>query len=287
MRRDLREDRHRRRRRRRLHDRLRLPGPRRRHARRPATTSTRRRCGAEVLDLNHGLQFVPMAHVEGSDDVAVLRRGADVVVVTAGAKQKHGQTRIDLAASTTSMLRTLMPDLVEAAPDARLPARHQPRRRHHVRRPEAHRPPGTEVFGTGTVLDSFAAPRPDRGALRRRGPERPRLRRRRARRQRDPAVEQRQHRRTCPSPTWWRPTSGTRWPPRWWARPTRSSRARAPPTTPSASPAAGSSRRCCATRSGCCRSPRCCPTTTASATSASPCPRWSGQVAPSGGSRSR
>src|SRR6478752_3161979 len=52
---------------------------------------------AEVLDLNHGLQFVPMATVEGSADLEVCR-DADVIVVTAGAKQKPGQTRMDLAA---------------------------------------------------------------------------------------------------------------------------------------------------------------------------------------------
>jgi L-lactate dehydrogenase len=51
---------------------------------------------AEVLDLAHGIQFVPVADVVGSDDVAVCA-DADVVVVTAGAKQKPGQTRLDLA----------------------------------------------------------------------------------------------------------------------------------------------------------------------------------------------
>ena len=53
---------------------------------------------AETLDLNHGLQFVPMATVIGSDDIEVCR-GADLVVVTAGAKQKPGQTRLELAAA--------------------------------------------------------------------------------------------------------------------------------------------------------------------------------------------
>ena len=46
---------------------------------------------AEVLDLQHGLQFVPQATVIGSDDIEVCR-GADLVVITAGAKQKPGQT---------------------------------------------------------------------------------------------------------------------------------------------------------------------------------------------------
>ena len=50
---------------------------------------------AEVLDLNHGLMFVPEAQLDGSDDVGVLK-GADAIVITAGAKQKSGQTCIDL-----------------------------------------------------------------------------------------------------------------------------------------------------------------------------------------------
>lgn len=39
---------------------------------------------AEVADLQHGLQFVPMATVAGSDNVGVCR-DADVLVLTAGA----------------------------------------------------------------------------------------------------------------------------------------------------------------------------------------------------------
>ena len=72
---------------------------------------------AEVLDLNHGLMFVPEARVDGSDDIGVLE-GADVVVITAGAKQKPGQTRMDLAETNTSICRRLIPDLLRVAPDA-------------------------------------------------------------------------------------------------------------------------------------------------------------------------
>src|SRR4029453_12440691 len=53
---------------------------------------------AEVLDLRHGLQFVPRCDVVGGDDVAVCA-GADVIAIPAGAKQRPGQTRLDLAAT--------------------------------------------------------------------------------------------------------------------------------------------------------------------------------------------
>ncbi|HEV7299759.1 MAG TPA: L-lactate dehydrogenase [Tepidisphaeraceae bacterium] len=72
---------------------------------------------SELLDLNHGLQFVPMAIVDGSDDVAVCA-DADVIVVTAGAKQKPGQTRLDLTEANVRICRDLLPKLQAVAPRA-------------------------------------------------------------------------------------------------------------------------------------------------------------------------
>lgn len=72
---------------------------------------------AEVLDLNHGLMFVPEAQLDGADDIEVLK-GADTVVITAGAKQKPGQTRFDLAETNTEICRKLLPEIVRVAPDA-------------------------------------------------------------------------------------------------------------------------------------------------------------------------
>lgn len=108
---------------------------------------------AEALDLRQGLQFVPAAHVEGSDDIAICA-DADVIAVTAGAKQQPGQTRLDLAASTTSLMRTLMPKLVEVAPDAIFIMVTNPV---DVITYVAQKLTGlstTRLFGSGTVLDS-------------------------------------------------------------------------------------------------------------------------------------
>src|SRR5919112_3111407 len=77
----------------------------------------REKVDAEVLDLNHGLQFVPPATIEGSDDAGICA-DADVVVVTAGAKQKPGQTRMDLGRANTEICRKLVPQLVRLAPNA-------------------------------------------------------------------------------------------------------------------------------------------------------------------------
>ena len=77
----------------------------------------RSKVDAEVLDLNHGQLFAPQATVSGSDDVEVLR-DSDVIVMTAGAKQKPGQTRLDLAAANVSICAKILPEAVRVAPDA-------------------------------------------------------------------------------------------------------------------------------------------------------------------------
>jgi L-lactate dehydrogenase len=108
---------------------------------------------AEVLDLNHGLQFTPTAQITGGDDLEVCR-GADVVVLTAGAKQHPGQTRLDLAAANVEMCRTLVPRLVDLAPDAHVLVVTNPV---DVVTGAALRfsgLPANRVFGSGTVLDS-------------------------------------------------------------------------------------------------------------------------------------
>ncbi|KMO69729.1 L-lactate dehydrogenase 2 [Mycolicibacterium chubuense] len=48
--------------------------------------------------------FVPHCRISGSDDIAVTA-GSAVVIVTAGAKQKPGQSRLDLAAANVAMRR--------------------------------------------------------------------------------------------------------------------------------------------------------------------------------------
>jgi L-lactate dehydrogenase len=108
---------------------------------------------AEVLDLNHGMQFTPMAQITGGDQLDVCA-GADVVVITAGAKQKPGQTRLDLAAANVAMCRELVPALVDVAPDALLLVVTNPVDVVTYAALEVSGWPAHRVFGSGTVLDS-------------------------------------------------------------------------------------------------------------------------------------
>src|SRR5680860_205817 len=72
---------------------------------------------AEALDIGHGLEFMPMGSIVGSDDINVCA-GSDIIVVTAGAKQQPGQSRLELAGSTIGMMRKIVPGLLDVAPDA-------------------------------------------------------------------------------------------------------------------------------------------------------------------------
>ncbi|MBA3273906.1 MAG: L-lactate dehydrogenase [Chthoniobacterales bacterium] len=112
-----------------------------------------KKVNAEVLDLNHGLQFVPMASLDGSADIAVCA-DADIVVITAGAKQKPGQNRMDLAQANVRISRELVPKLVAVAPKATILLVTNPVDVITYVTLKLSGFPRQRVFGSGTVLDS-------------------------------------------------------------------------------------------------------------------------------------
>nr|WP_108872114.1 L-lactate dehydrogenase [Tessaracoccus timonensis] len=108
---------------------------------------------AEALDLAPGSQFFPEASIQGSSDVAATE-GSDVVVVTAGAKQKPGQTRLDLAESTVRLMTKVIPPLVERSPDAVFLLVTNPVDVTTQVALDISGLPPERVIGSGTVLDS-------------------------------------------------------------------------------------------------------------------------------------
>lgn len=74
------------------------------------------RAEGEAMDLNHGLPFVrPMRMYAGSYEQLA---GAEVVVITAGANQRPGETRLDLLQRNAAVFREIVPGVVAAAPDS-------------------------------------------------------------------------------------------------------------------------------------------------------------------------
>jgi L-lactate dehydrogenase len=115
--------------------------------------SNEKKVEAECLDLNHGMQFVPMATIDGSADVSICK-DADVVVITAGAKQKPGQTRMELAGANAEICRTLVPQLIEVAPNSILLLVTNPVDVITYITHKLSGFPRQRVIGSGTVLDS-------------------------------------------------------------------------------------------------------------------------------------
>jgi L-lactate dehydrogenase len=76
----------------------------------------RQRAQGEAMDLSHAAAFFPGTQVRdgGTDDCA----GSELIVFTAGAAQKPGQTRRELCAVNAQILRQTLPKLARSSPKA-------------------------------------------------------------------------------------------------------------------------------------------------------------------------
>lgn len=108
---------------------------------------------AEVLDLAHGTPFVGSSRITGGSDIELVA-DSDIIVITAGAKQEPGQTRLELAGVNVRILEKMLPQLVALAPHAVFVLVTNPC---DVLTAVAERitdlPPG-RIFSSGTLLDS-------------------------------------------------------------------------------------------------------------------------------------
>lgn len=107
----------------------------------------------EELDLEHGMSFLPHTRIESTDNYQDTAN-SDVVIITAGAAQKPGETRLDLAAKNVSILEEIIPQVVEHSPQAIIILVSNPvdvltYKAYHL----AKLPKG-RVFGSGTTLDT-------------------------------------------------------------------------------------------------------------------------------------
>ena len=108
---------------------------------------------AEVLDLAHGTQFTGSSSITGGADIAATKN-SDVVVITAGAKQNPGQTRLELAGVNFSILKSLLPDLLKYSPDAIFVLVTNPCDVLATAAQKLTGLPANRIFSSGTVLDS-------------------------------------------------------------------------------------------------------------------------------------
>ena len=107
----------------------------------------------EELDLMHGMSLLPYAQVRASDDYADIA-DSDIVVITAGAAQKPGDTRLDLTSKNIAVLDAILPEVLKHAPDAIIILVSNPV---DVLTYHAYKTAGLpkgRIFGTGTTLDT-------------------------------------------------------------------------------------------------------------------------------------
>jgi len=73
----------------------------------------------ELLDLQHGLTFLKNIKIDASTDYAVSA-GSKVCIVTAGARQQEGESRLSLVQRNANIFKGIIPQLVKHSPDTML-----------------------------------------------------------------------------------------------------------------------------------------------------------------------
>jgi L-lactate dehydrogenase len=111
-----------------------------------------RRAAGEAMDLNHAVPFLPPARVWAGSYADCA--DADVVVMTAGAGQKPGETRLDLAGRNAGILRDVVPRVVAANPEAILLVATNPVDVLTYGALKLSGLPPARVLGSGTILDT-------------------------------------------------------------------------------------------------------------------------------------
>lgn len=71
----------------------------------------------EMLDLQHAAAFLTGTKIVADTDYAVTA-GSDICVITAGARQREGESRLDLVERNLHLFKSIVPQLVKHSPDA-------------------------------------------------------------------------------------------------------------------------------------------------------------------------
>ncbi len=107
----------------------------------------------EQLDLEHGLSFMHHVKVDSTDDYKDLKN-SDIVIFTAGAAQKPGDTRLDLTQKNLAIIEDVIPKIVANAPDAVILIVTNPVDILTYRAYQIAGLPKGRIFGSGTTLDT-------------------------------------------------------------------------------------------------------------------------------------
>uniref|UniRef100_A0A8D9AEV6 L-lactate dehydrogenase n=1 Tax=Cacopsylla melanoneura TaxID=428564 RepID=A0A8D9AEV6_9HEMI len=73
----------------------------------------------EMLDLQHGSPFLKSPKIEGGSDYA-LSEGSKIVIITAGARQREGESRLSLVERNVNIFKGIIPNIVKYSPHCTL-----------------------------------------------------------------------------------------------------------------------------------------------------------------------
>lgn len=107
----------------------------------------------EMLDMQHGLMFVKNCTIKADTDYAITA-GSKICVVTAGARQREGESRLDLVHRNVEIFRGIIPNLVKYSPNTIILVVSNPVDVMTFVTWKMSGLPKVNVFGSGTNLDS-------------------------------------------------------------------------------------------------------------------------------------
>src|SRR3989338_1045159 len=110
------------------------------------------RLEGEVMYLSHGAPYISPVEIIAGGYPEI--EGSDLVVITAGKKQKPGQARIELAKDNVEIYRQIIPQIIKYAPSAILLVVTNPVDVLSFAAYKFSSKPANEVIGSGTVLDT-------------------------------------------------------------------------------------------------------------------------------------
>jgi L-lactate dehydrogenase len=112
----------------------------------------RERAEAEAMDMNHGLFFAPPVIIRAGDYGDCT--SADLVVITAGAKQRPGESRLDLVQRNVAICKSIMGEVAARTTKAIIVMVTNPVDVLTYVAQRVSGLPSSRVIGSGTVLDS-------------------------------------------------------------------------------------------------------------------------------------
>ncbi len=106
----------------------------------------------DVLDMSHGMSFLRPVNIKAGEYEDM--KDSDIIIITAGANQKKGETRIDLVKKNTEIFKSIVPNIVKYSTNSIIIVVTNPVDILSYVTQKISGFPSDKVIGSGTVLDT-------------------------------------------------------------------------------------------------------------------------------------